>query len=152
MAGGDVSSAAAAVHNACWFAEDFLTTAKRSVACAVDVALWQAGLDVDSGKMSHVPNWAGVVEKRENGRMAHLVRDIFGNPFKRVAIEPAWQGSQLATLAQSIYDDRAFDRLPELASCLEVAGCHRKMILDHCRDRKSHYRGCWVVDLVLGKS
>ena len=54
-------------------------------------------------------------------------------------------------MAQSIYDDRAFDRLPILADALEDAGCDKADILNHCRQPGEHVRGCWVVDLVLGK-
>ena len=32
------------------------------------------------------------------------------------------------------------------------AGCDNQDILDHCRSPGPHVRGCWVVDLVLGKS
>jgi hypothetical protein len=54
-------------------------------------------------------------------------------------------------LAQAIYDDRAFDRLPILADALEEAGCDTADILAHCRGPGPHVRGCWVVDLILGK-
>jgi hypothetical protein len=57
----------------------------------------------------------------------------------------------VARLARGIYDDRAFDRLPILADALEDAGCHDTAILDHCRQPGPHVRGCWVVDLLLGK-
>ena len=55
-------------------------------------------------------------------------------------------------VAATIYDDRAFDRLPILADALEDAGCDDHDILAHCRGPGPHVRGCWVVDLVLGKS
>jgi hypothetical protein len=55
-------------------------------------------------------------------------------------------------LAQAIYDDRAFDRLPILADALEDAGCHDAGILAHCRGPGPHVKGCWVVDLLLGKT
>ena len=55
-------------------------------------------------------------------------------------------------LAQAIYDARAFDRMPQLADALEAAGCDNRDILDHCRSGGEHVRGCWVVDLLLGKS
>ena len=55
-------------------------------------------------------------------------------------------------MAQSIYDARAFDRLPLLADALEDAGCADADILSHCRTPGEHVRGCWVVDLLLGKS
>jgi hypothetical protein len=82
---------------------------------------------------------------------AHLLRDIFGNPFRPVAVNPAWQSSTVVSLAQSIYDDRAFDRMPILADALEDAGCTSADVLDHCRGAGPHVRGCWVVDLLLGK-
>ena len=54
-------------------------------------------------------------------------------------------------LARGIYEDRAFDRLPLLADALMDAGCADEQILAHCRSEGPHVRGCWVVDLVLGK-
>jgi hypothetical protein len=54
-------------------------------------------------------------------------------------------------LARAIYNDRAFDRMPEMADALHDAGCDNEEILGHCRGRGPHVRGCWVVDLVLGK-
>jgi hypothetical protein len=80
-----------------------------------------------------------------------LIRDIFGNPFRPVAVEPAWLTSTVTELARGIYAERAFDRLPILADALQDAGCENPDILDHCRGPGPHVRGCWVVDLVLGK-
>jgi uncharacterized protein (DUF1800 family) len=80
-----------------------------------------------------------------------LLLDIFGNVFRAVQTEPAWLTFLIINQAQSIYDNRAFDRLPELADALEQAGCANHDILDHCRQPGPHVRGCWVVDLVLGK-
>jgi hypothetical protein len=45
----------------------------------------------------------------------------------------------------------AFDRLPILADALEEAGCDEPALLAHCRSDGPHVRGCWAVDLVLGK-
>lgn len=53
---------------------------------------------------------------------------------------------------EGIHDDRAFDRLPILADAFQDAGCENDDILAHCRGEGPHVRGCWVVDLVLGKS
>jgi hypothetical protein len=80
-----------------------------------------------------------------------LLREIFGNPFRPVTINPPWLTLKVKTLAQCIYDDRAFDHLTSLAATLEEAGCNDTEILEHCRVPGSHVRGCWVVDLVLGK-
>jgi hypothetical protein len=80
-----------------------------------------------------------------------LVRDIFGNPFRPVTVDSAWLSPTVVSLATRIYDDRAFDRLPILADALEDAGCTNADILNHCRQPGEHVRGCWAVDLVLGK-
>jgi hypothetical protein len=91
----------------------------------------------------------------EGAEQAVLLRDIFGNPFRPVAVDPswlAWNGGIVVKLAQAVYDERAFDRLPMLADALEEAACHDAGILTHCRGPGPHVRGCWVVDLVLGKT
>jgi hypothetical protein len=41
--------------------------------------------------------------------------------------------------------------MPLLADALQDAGGEVPDILDHCRNPGGHVRGCWVVDLVLGK-
>ena len=56
-------------------------------------------------------------------------------------------------LAQRIYDTRDFSAMPILADALQDAGCDNADILSHCRDASAaHVRGCWVVDLALGKA
>jgi hypothetical protein len=88
----------------------------------------------------------------EGPLQATFLRDIFSNPFRPVAVDPAWLTSTVVALARSIYDERAFDRLPILADALEDAGCDSADVLDHCRGDGPHVRGCWVVDLLLGKA
>ncbi len=84
-----------------------------------------------------------------------LLREIFGSPFRPPRPLPlvvlAWNNSTAARIAQAIYEERAFDRLPVLADALEEAGCTDPDILSHCRSAGPHVRGCWVVDLILGK-
>jgi hypothetical protein len=80
-----------------------------------------------------------------------LLRDIFGNPFRPVTLDPRWQTETVVALATGIYAERAFDRMPILADALEEAGCDNRDVLDHCRGNGPHVRGCWVVDLLLGK-
>ncbi|OAI47668.1 hypothetical protein AYO44_09220 [Planctomycetaceae bacterium SCGC AG-212-F19] len=80
-----------------------------------------------------------------------LLRCIFGNPFRPVPLDRSWRTLKVTSLAQAIYDDSAFDRLPILADAMEDAGCMDADVLDHCRGAGEHVRGCWVVDLVLGK-
>ncbi len=83
---------------------------------------------------------------------SQLIRDIFGNPFRPVTVDPPCLTSTVTALAEGIYQDRAFDRMPILADALQDAGSENSDILNHCRDANGvHVRGCWVVDLVLGK-
>ena len=90
--------------------------------------------------------------KAEEAMQCQMLRCIIGNPFHvSPAIKPALLTPEPVALAQSIYDSRAFDRMPELADALEEAGCENREILDHCRSTGEHVRGCWVVDLILGK-
>jgi len=84
--------------------------------------------------------------------VTELLRDIFGNPFRPVSFDPNWRTSTVVALAEGVYADRAFDRLPILADALEDAGCDHPDILAHCRGLGPHARGCWAVDLILGKS
>src|SRR5262249_20620407 len=83
-----------------------------------------------------------------------LLRDIFGNPYRPVAVDKtclSWNGGTIPKLAQAIYKERAFDRLPILADALEDAGCDNADMLAHCRQQGPHVRGCYVVDLILDK-
>jgi hypothetical protein len=84
-------------------------------------------------------------------RPTELARDIFGNPFRPVALDPRWLTASVIDLSRTIYDERAFERMPILADALMDAGCDNEDIIGHCRGDGPHVRGCWVVDLVLGK-
>ncbi len=88
---------------------------------------------------------------KDRERQAELLHHIFGNPFHPITINPAWITPTVTALAQKIYDDRTFDQLPTLADSLVKSGRANQEILDHCRGPGPHVRGCWVVDLVLGK-
>jgi hypothetical protein len=83
-----------------------------------------------------------------------LLRDIFGNPFRPVALGPAWvrwNDRTVARLARLIYDNRTFDQMPILADALEEAGCADEILLRHCR-QADHVRGCWVLDQIFALS
>ncbi|WP_238602666.1 hypothetical protein [Fimbriiglobus ruber] len=81
---------------------------------------------------------------------AQVARDVF-NPFRPATLNPAWQTPTVLSLAQGIYTDRAFDRLPILADALEEASCDNPDLLNHCRSETVHTRGCWALDLLLGR-
>jgi hypothetical protein len=83
------------------------------------------------------------------------LRDIFGNPFRAAALDPAWLNWNhgcVVAVAQSLYQERAFADLPILADALQDAGCAEEDILVHCRSGERHVRGCWVVDALLGQA
>lgn len=85
---------------------------------------------------------------------SNLIRDIFGNPFRRPRLDRTWlkhQAREAARIAASIYDDRSFDELPILADALMDAECPSEEMIAHCQSPGVHGRGCWVVDLLTGK-
>lgn len=85
----------------------------------------------------------------EKAAQAVLFRDVIGNPYRSIRLDPRWRSGDAVALARGIYDERAFDRMPLLADALMDAGCDHEDILSHCRGEGPHVRGCWVVDLIL---
>jgi hypothetical protein len=87
--------------------------------------------------------------------LANAVRDIFANPFRpAIVVAPdvfIWRGGLVPQLAASIHDACDFGRLPVLADALEDAGCVDAELLGHLRGPGMHVRGCFALDLLLGK-
>jgi hypothetical protein len=91
-----------------------------------------------------------------------IIRCLCGNPYSPPPFDPdwlAWNDETVPKLAQAIYDDRRLpagnlecQQLGILADALEDASCDDAEILTHLRTGGEHVRGCWVVDLLLGKS
>jgi hypothetical protein len=131
----------------CWGPEqDALTMARRA-------AQWVAGL-----VPTDQPN-AGLGP-------THILFDIAAGP--RTQVSPAilaWSDGVVVKLAQTIYAERAFERMPILGDALEDAGCTDQAILEHLRGPEkwgdleklrehlhspgAHVRGCWVLELIL---
>jgi hypothetical protein len=107
-----------------------------------------------SEKLIQVPDggaiW-GLVFLRLSARLTPLIRDIFGNPFRPVVIDPAWLTPAVIELAQAIYSDRSSERAAEIAGLLKNAGCTNDCILEHCLSTQPHFRGCWVIDAMLAR-
>jgi hypothetical protein len=82
---------------------------------------------------------------------ATLLRDVIDNPWRSTGLENEWLTSTVSLLARQMYEARDFSAMPILADALQDAGCDSDDILNHCRGAGPHVRGCWVVDLVLGK-
>ncbi len=85
----------------------------------------------------------------ESAAQSDILRDLLGNPFRPMRADLVWLVPAVRSLAGSIRNDRAFERMPDLANVLGQAGCHDTDILAHCRGSGPHVRGCWVVDLLL---
>jgi hypothetical protein len=62
-----------------------------------------------------------------------------------------WNDGTVRRVAEGIYNDRAFGRLPILADALLDSGCDNEELLQHCRSEGPHFLGCWAVDLILDK-
>ncbi|MBN9521028.1 hypothetical protein J0H58_21335 [bacterium] len=77
---------------------------------------------------------------------------MFRHHLVPVAFDPAWRTEVAVALARGMYESRDFAPMPVLADALDDAGCDEPDILAHCRKPGPHVRGCWVVDLVLGKA
>jgi hypothetical protein len=96
--------------------------------------------------------WSELRKEAERAAQAAILREIFGDlPFQRPAVDPSWLTPNVVTMAQNIYAEKGFDPMPVLGDALEDAGCNDAGILVHCRRAEGHVRGCWVVDLLLGK-
>jgi hypothetical protein len=97
---------------------------------------------------------------QERLRLASLLRDIF-RPFHKFTIDPAWlawQDGLVGRLAGAAYDERCLpegtldvDRLAVVADALEEAGCAGGELLEHLRGNGVHVRGCWAVDMLMGR-
>jgi hypothetical protein len=119
----------------------------------VNWAMWAPSLspDMAAASAARYAEWT-VGSENERRVQAILLRDIMGNPFRPVVIDPRWLTSTVVDLARLIYEERCFDRLPILADALMDAGCDDDEMLIHCRGDGLHARGCWAVDLILGKA
>jgi hypothetical protein len=137
---------------------------KHAVAAAratVREAAWAAAREAQQQMIQQVWRelqafWETAPEKKKASQQSqgNLLRCIIGNPFSPVAVHQdwlAWNAATVSRLAQPIYEERAFERLLMLADALEEAGCTNLDILMHCRNPGDHVRGCWVIDLLLGK-
>ena len=148
---------AEAAHGACYaeFGHDHPATraAFAAMSASAHAMPWLVGYNVRTAAAMAAKGAADLAPDRgvEGAEQAALLRDIFGNPFRPVSADPPWFTADVVALAAGIYEERAFDRLSILADALQDAGCDDVDLLDHCRQPGEHVRGCWVIDLLLGK-
>jgi hypothetical protein len=120
-----------------------------------DYAAWMAQWAAERSQYAEDGAWpAGAAEAGQ----ADLLRDLFGNPFRPLALDAGSLPPTVRDLAQAAYEERLErnreldpTRLAILADALEEAGCTEPAVLDHLRGPGPHVRGCWPVDLVLAR-
>jgi hypothetical protein len=121
--------------------------AASTVTNTTSYSAWSAARAVDEpGRVAH---------RRERQAQAGLLREVVGNPFRPVAVEPAWlkwDGGAVPRVAHAVLAAGRFADLPVLADALEEAGCPDADLLGHLRGPGPHVRGCWALDLLLGQS
>lgn len=137
-----------------WPPARFLTAATRHMEGAAEYAAdfaarGLASLAAEEGS----PAWLAA-KQAEEAAQVDLARDLFGDPSRPFAFDPAWLaggGRPAVERAQAIEREGRFADLAPLAEALERAGCRDRAVLDHCRGPGPHARGCWVVDALLGR-
>jgi hypothetical protein len=129
--------------------------AKYAAVAAGKQVLLQRGEDLPMEEENRVEDESILAEGKAQ---AALLRCLFGNPFRPLTLDPAWRTPTICSLAQAGYEQRQLPsghldpaRLTVLADALEEAGCTDPATLGHLRGPGSHARGCWVLDLLLGK-
>ncbi len=106
---------------------------------------------------SKVPPWElqsevwsqGLREAEES--QCNALREMF-HPFKGAKLDPywlEWNNGTVPALAHTIYHEKRFEEMPILGDALEDAGCENELLLSHCREETEHFRGCWILDLIL---
>jgi hypothetical protein len=149
VAGPAAAAAQAAIHSTATF------TARTAAAAAAHTAEYAANTIEDAVRLS--------IRGGEWGEQCRLVRCIFGLvPFRPLPpVDRAWlrwNNGTVTRLAGAAYEERALPsgeldpaRLAVLADALEDAGCEDAQLPGHLRGAGPHVRGCWAVDLLLGK-
>ncbi len=80
-----------------------------------------------------------------------LLMEVLGNPFEFIDLDERWLSDEVVGLARRIDQQATPKLMSELAAALQQAGCTDERILNHCRLPYQHTRGCWLIDLILGR-
>lgn len=108
--------------------------------------------NIMSAMESVVMTISGSDEDAFHALVMSMIHDVFDRRlFRPPTFDSSWRTSTVLSLANGIYQEKAFDRLPILADALMEAGCEDADILNHCRATQLHIRGCWALDLALGR-
>jgi hypothetical protein len=115
--------------------------AKAATDCAISKA-WFAVMKATDGVAR-----SSTVQAAERHEQAAVLREIIGNPFRKTPLPEHWSDT-VQQLAESLYkgEDCAF----ALHDALLESG--QAEFAEHFRDASQwHPKGCWAVDLILGK-
>lgn len=133
-------------------ARTFACFAAQGASCSPEYGTLSAAGYAMRAVVAHAhPADSDRVRQAEQVIQTFLLRDVFGNPFRSVSIDPQWLTSTATVLARGMYDSHDFSPMPILADALQDAGCDNADILSHCRGPGPHVRGCWAVDRVPNK-
>jgi hypothetical protein len=114
---------------------------------------WLMQLNRDWRDLDRSVVWDAIrPSERQSRRLtlhATFARDIIGNPFRPVDVDPSWLTDTVLALARLADESGDFSIMPILADALQDAGCDDASVLDHCRSSGPHVRGCWALNLVL---
>jgi hypothetical protein len=141
-------------------AEDPWAGASNAAEVAVTLAVRKA---IQAGQpRSAAEAGSGAAARAE---VCQILRDVLGNPFRPVPPQRGkrrweeqrrwWLDAKTGVarkIAEAIYAEGCFSDSPILADALEEAGCTNPDLLSHLRGTGPHVRGCWAIDLVLGKA
>jgi hypothetical protein len=86
------------------------------------------------------------------GRLSYMRTD-FKFPSRKPLDRKLLLANDMAAcrLAVKAYGKEDWQTLPVLADALEEAACPDQYLLDHLRNGKEHYRGCWALDHILAR-
>jgi hypothetical protein len=130
-------------------------------AAAAAAAAFFSTCGINDANFWQLFRWAADASREPTARscQATLLHDLLGNPFRPVSTARTWLTPTVLALTQAAYEKRCLpvgtldnSLLAILADALEDAGCDNADIMNHCRQPGEHVRGCWVVDLLLGRS
>jgi hypothetical protein len=117
---------------------------------AAFVTTWAVTKSLARSEFARDGYWFSALRQTKR-RMASIVRDVLGNPFRPTNFEADWRTAGVEALASQMAAAGEFSQMPNLAHALVEAGCADPAILAHCRGSTTHVRGCWVIDLILTK-
>ena len=98
-----------------------------------------------------------LIRQQVRAQQTGFVRDIFGNLFRPASLDLAHRTPTVVSLAHAAYNERQLPsgeldpvRLSILADALEETGSPGELVA-HLRGPGPHVRGCFAVDLCLGR-